>query len=94
MPEEEDAFWSLVYIMFDKQWRDIFSQTSNKIAKLLTKLENHIEVFYPDLWHHFKADEYMSMEAAFSSQIITLFIYDATPEVAIRIFEMFLLEGA
>lgn len=34
------------------------------------------------------------MEAAFSSQIITLFIYDASPEVALRIFEMFLIDGA
>jgi hypothetical protein len=49
---------------------------------------------HPDLWAHFKKDEFMSMEAAFSSQIITLFIYDASPEVALRIFEMFLIDGA
>ena len=34
------------------------------------------------------------MEAAFSSQIITLFIYDASPKLATRIFEMFLIDGA
>jgi hypothetical protein len=34
------------------------------------------------------------MEAAFSSQIITLFIYDASPLLATRIFEMFLVDGA
>jgi len=34
------------------------------------------------------------MEAAFSSQIITLFIYDASPKLATRIFEMFLVDGA
>ena len=34
------------------------------------------------------------MEAAFSSQIITLFIDDASPQLATRIFEMFLVDGA
>jgi hypothetical protein len=34
------------------------------------------------------------MEAAFSSQVITLYIYDAPIEIATRIFELFLLEGA
>lgn len=33
------------------------------------------------------------MEAAFTSQIITLFIYDAPLPIATRIFEMFLVEG-
>ena len=25
MPDEEDAFWSLVYVMFEKGWREIFN---------------------------------------------------------------------
>ena len=33
------------------------------------------------------------MEACFSSQIITLFIYDNKRDKAFRIFELFLLEG-
>lgn len=33
------------------------------------------------------------MEAAFTSQLITLFIYDAPLPIATRIFEMFLVEG-
>jgi len=33
------------------------------------------------------------MEASFTSQIVALFIYDAPFHVAVRIFEMFLLEG-
>ncbi len=33
------------------------------------------------------------MEAAFTSQFITLFIYDALLPIATRIFEMFLVEG-
>jgi Rab-GTPase-TBC domain len=33
------------------------------------------------------------VEAAFTSQFITLFIYDAPLPIATRIFEMFLVEG-
>ena len=32
MPVEEDAFWSLVFIMMDKGWREIFLPKSNRIA--------------------------------------------------------------
>jgi len=35
MPDEEDAFWSLVFIMYERGWREIFSQFSNKIARML-----------------------------------------------------------
>ena len=34
-----------------------------------------------------------TLEACFSSQIITLFIYDNDRDKAFRIFELFLLEG-
>jgi hypothetical protein len=47
----------------------------------------------PELHLHFQHDEYMTMEAAFTSQLITLFIYDASVEVSDRIFELFLLDG-
>jgi len=33
------------------------------------------------------------MEAAFSSMIITIFVYDANPALATRIFELFLIDG-
>lgn len=35
----------------------------------------------------------MTIEAAFTSHVITLFIYDAPFDLATRIFELFLLEG-
>ena len=34
------------------------------------------------------------MEATFTSQVITLYIYDAPLEIATKIFEMFLVDGA
>ena len=34
------------------------------------------------------------MESTFTSQVITLYIYDAPLDIATRIFELFLLDGA
>ena len=94
MQDEEDAFWSLVYVMFEKGWRDIFNQKSSKIAAVLHDLEAHIKVTWPKLHQRMQSDEYLSMESTFTSQIITLYIYDAPLEIATRIFELFLLDGA
>ena len=64
---EQDVFWVLVYLMNDREWRDIFDQHSNKIARLLLDLEGHIQHCLPELYEHFCSDEYMTMEAAFTS---------------------------
>ena len=53
MDNEEDAFWSLVFIMMDRGWREIFRPKSNKIARLLHELEEHIAMKLPRLYDHF-----------------------------------------
>ena len=47
----------------------------------------------PRLSEHFSADEYFTFEAAFTSQLITLFVYDASYSVSLTVLELFLLEG-
>ena len=79
--------------MCDRGWRDIFNQHCNKIARLLVDLDDYVAEVIPELHEHFQMDEYMTMEAAFTSQLITLFIYDASAEVSDRILELFLLDG-
>lgn len=91
--DEEDALWALVYVMFEKGWRDIFNQTSNKIALVLSSLEDHFEAKFPKLWDRFQTEDCLTVEAAFTSHVITLFIYDAPFEIATRVFELFLVEG-
>ena len=46
-----------------------------------------------EVYQHIEKDEVATVEACFSSQIITLFIYDNDREKVFRIFELFLLEG-
>lgn len=80
--------------MFEKGWRDIFNQKSSRIATILSDLEVYIKATWPKLHHRMISDEYLSMESTFTSTIITLYIYDAPLEIATRIFELFLIEGA
>jgi hypothetical protein len=61
---------------------------------ILSDLEKYIEVNWPRLHHRMHTDEYLTMEATFTSQVITLYIYDAPLEIATKIFEMFLVDGA
>jgi len=75
--EEEDAFWSLIYVMYEKNQREVFDPTSGRIAILLDNLGAYIKKRHPKLWKHFQKDKHFTMEASFSSQIITMFIYDA-----------------
>ncbi len=94
IPNEEDAFWALVYVLFENGWREIFNQNSNKIACILKSIENYIRDTWPKLHERFQSEDYLTIEAAFTSHVITLYIYDAPFSIATRIFELFLLEGA
>jgi hypothetical protein len=79
--------------MHDLNWRSIFDERNPKIALLLRDLENNIKENNFEVWEHLDAEEFVSMEASFSSQIITSFIYDAPMNIAEHVFECFLLEG-
>jgi len=53
IPGDEDAFWALVFVMFERGWRDIFNQQSNKIAMILHDLEHYIKTSWPKLYDRF-----------------------------------------
>jgi hypothetical protein len=77
----------------EKGWRDIFNINSDKIAKMLKDIELGIQKEFPAFYHKFQVDDLLTVEAAFSSIVITLYIYDAPFSVATRIFELFLVAG-
>ena len=49
---------------------------------------------WPKLHKRFKSEYFLTLEASFTSQIITMYIYDAPMPLATRIFDIFLLDGA
>lgn len=93
IPDEQDAFWCLVYIMFEKNWREIYDKTSCKISLLISDFQSHLKRKNKSVYEHIKLDEGFTYEACITSQIITLFIYDCEFDQATRMFEMFLLDG-
>lgn len=42
MPDQEDAFWCLVYVMFVRDWRSIFSNDSERINQMISDLEAYL----------------------------------------------------
>lgn len=83
----------MVYLMFEKNLRDIYVDASQKIALLLSDFEHYLKKYNRAVYDHLNGEEGFTMEVCFTSQIVTLFIYDCEFEEATRIFEMFLLDG-
>ena len=79
--------------MFARDWRSIFTENARKIEVMMEDLRRHLKSKNKQVYNHIEKDEVATVEACFSSQIITLFIYDNDREKVFRIFELFLLEG-
>ena len=60
---------------------------------MLRDLEAHLAEHNPVVYNHMMGDQGFTMEATFSAQIITAFLYDLDFDLAMRIFDLFLLEG-
>ena len=93
IPDQEDAFWCLVFVMYTREWRSIFSDDSAKITQLINDLEEYLRRKCRTVYLHMQQQQVATMAASFSSQLITLFIYDMPFDAAIRVFELFLLDG-
>ena len=94
MDEEEDAFWCLVNLMMGNlNWREIFDDKTTKLVLLLNQIEKELKKKCPKVLKHILETTELNTAAAFSSLIITLFIYDLPQDTATRVFEMFLIEG-
>jgi len=80
--------------MFEKGWRSIFIRKQNKIHLILRDLEVYLKESFPQFYQRVENSEYLSLESTFTTQLITLYSYDASVEIATRIFELFLVDGA
>lgn len=93
IPDQEDAFWCLVFVMFVRDWRSIFSDSSERINQLIEDLSMYLKKNCKVVYTHMQKQQIATMAASFSSQLITLFIYDNDFNSAVKIFELFLLDG-
>lgn len=79
--------------MFVRDWRSIFSEDSARITQLIDDLTAFLKKNCKPVYQHMQQQQIATMAASFSSQLITLFIYDNSFNTAIKIFELFLLDG-
>lgn len=54
IPDQEDAFWCLVFVMFVRDWRSIFSDNSARISQLITDLESFLRKNCRSVFNHMK----------------------------------------
>ena len=63
-----------------------------KLMELIDEVEQKLIEDYPDVEKHLRECDF-TVGAAFSPIFITLYIYQIDHEYAMRIFEMFILDG-
>ena len=90
--DEEKTFWCLIYLLNRKNWRRIYTEDMPKLMELIDEVEQKLIEDYPNIEKHLRESDF-TVGAAFSPIFITLYIYQIDHEYAMRIFEMFILDG-
>jgi hypothetical protein len=72
--DEVKAFWCFVYILYRKNWRMVYDNSTPKLISLLDIVRDRLDKHEPELLHHME-NQLVSLEGAFSPMFLTLFIY-------------------
>lgn len=54
--DEQEAFWSLVYIMNQHNWRAVFNDKTTKLIELLVQIEDEVSRRFPKVFKHIRHD--------------------------------------
>jgi hypothetical protein len=92
MRNEEIAFWSMVSVMYDKEWRYVYNDSTPKLIDMLSEFERHFIRILPELAGHL-IDNNVPLALCFSHVFTTIFIYDIPIATATRIIDVFLYDG-
>ena len=92
MRSEEIAFWSLVEVMYDKGWRNVYKEMTPKLVTLLESFNRQFTRTLPRIAMHL-AENNVPVALCFSQVFTTIFIYDVSMEIAVRIIDVFLYDG-
>lgn len=60
-------FWTMVYLMFEKNLRDIYVDASQKIALLLSDFALYLKKYNRPVYDHLMGEEGFTMEVCFTS---------------------------
>ena len=88
----EDAFFALIYVMDQLNWRGIFLDNTPMLVKIMSELERSIKMVLPAIHKHF-TDKEINLNIVFSQIFISLYIQEVPSHYATKIFDLFLLDG-
>jgi hypothetical protein len=54
LDDEEAAFWTLVSLMGEKQWRFVFTKGTSKLLEMIDRFDSLLKVSLPLLYNHLK----------------------------------------
>ena len=97
IPSEEQAFWTFVQVMKKYGWGNMFKyillrNDTPKLVSLLKSLETQVRRRLPLIYAHFCSQE-VQIAMPFTPYIMTIFSCATPHSMAIRVLDMFLIEG-
>lgn len=89
---ERAAFWILIDIMENKNWRELFTKNTPKLLRVLELFTNKLMKNNPVLYKHFLQIEFAEcIYGIFSNFFLTIFTYSIYIEFSARIMDMFFI---
>ncbi|CAG9317093.1 unnamed protein product [Blepharisma stoltei] len=89
---EELAFWAFVQVMFEYNWRLMFTNGTPKLINMIKNTEKSIKYRFPEILEHIEENE-LTLVSCFAQYMVTIFLYDTPLDISVRIMDLFLLEG-
>jgi len=88
---EERAFLILMHIMYNQDWRLTYMEGMEKLMSLVKWFSKEVKYRVPNVYNHLKQLE-IDFYGVFSHIFLSAFIYKTPIELAIRIFDIFLID--
>lgn len=92
MKEEEIAFWTFVQIMWVKDWRSMFLKGTPKLCTMLDTLSRDIFLQLPEVAEHMLRED-VGLATAFTQSLLTICSCDLPFDLAVRVMDLFIIEG-
>ena len=89
---ERNAFWILVYIMIERQYRRCFIDNYPRLMETLEIFDRVLKEQIPQIVEHMKTFD-VSIQAVFMHQFMTVAGQDSPHEFSIRMMDLFLVKG-